>query len=71
MSEIISKNKIRFLVFDEIHLAVHYGKTFRKEFGQLKVKLFDQIHLPANSNVVYDRYVHRIHCVVIRKSNWG
>jgi hypothetical protein len=34
-SEIISKNKIRFIVFDEIHLAVHYGKTFRKEFGHL------------------------------------
>jgi superfamily II DNA helicase RecQ len=46
MSEIISKNKIRFLVFDKIHLAVHYGTTFRKEFGQLKLKLFDQIHLP-------------------------
>ena len=42
----IVSDKIRFLVFNEIHLAVHYGKTFRKEFGQLKVKLFDQIHLP-------------------------
>jgi superfamily II DNA helicase RecQ len=42
----IVSDKIRFLVFNKIHLAVHYGKTFRKEFGQLKVKLFDQIHLP-------------------------
>ena len=31
----IVSDKIRFLVFNEIHLAVHYGKTFRKEFGHL------------------------------------
>ena len=43
MSEIIVNNKIRFIVFDEIHLAVHYGKTFRKEFGQLKGKLFNRM----------------------------
>jgi superfamily II DNA helicase RecQ len=45
MSEIIVNNKIRFIVFDEIHLAVRYGKTFRKEFGQLKAKLFNRMPL--------------------------
>jgi hypothetical protein len=55
ISEIIVNNKIHFIVFDEIHLAVHYGKTFRKEFGQLKaMKLFNRMPLQILMGIKFD-----------------
>ncbi len=32
------------IVMDEIHLACHFGKSFRKEFSELKSHLFQKIH---------------------------
>ena len=41
---LIKKQLIRLVVVDEIHLATHFGNTFRKEFGDLKSALFAKLN---------------------------
>ena len=40
---LINDNLIRFVVVDEIHLFTHFGRTFRKEFNDLKDELFSKL----------------------------
>ena len=37
-------SRLSMVVMDEIHLACHFGYSFRKEFRKLKPALFDKIH---------------------------
>ena len=41
---LINRKLICFLVVDKIHLATHFGNSFRKEFLLLKDKLFQKIN---------------------------
>ena len=41
---LIKRNLIRFVVMDEIHLAVHFGSSFRKEFLLLKESFFSKLN---------------------------
>ena len=40
---LINRNIIRFVVVDEIHLAVHFGNSFRDEFLKLKDLFFNKL----------------------------
>ena len=40
LDHIIKSSMIRFVVYDEIHLAAHCGSSFREEFGRLKDGFF-------------------------------
>ena len=43
LSRAIASNMIRFVVYDEIHLAAHFGSLFRQEFGHLKARFFHRL----------------------------
>ena len=42
LEKLISLKLIRFVVVDEIHLFNHFGRSFRKEFTELKESLFQK-----------------------------
>ena len=37
LNYLIESNMIRFVVYDEIHLAAHFGNSFRQEFGHFRM----------------------------------
>jgi ATP-dependent DNA helicase RecQ len=41
---IAESTRLSMVVMDEIHLACHFGNSFRKEFSDLKHALFDKLH---------------------------
>ena len=41
---IAESTRLSMVVMDEIHLACHFGNSFRKEFSNLKHALFDKLH---------------------------
>ena len=43
LNYLIESNMIRFVVYDEIHLAAHFGSSFRQEFGHLKARFFHRL----------------------------
>ncbi len=43
---LIQRDMLRLVVVDEIHLVTHFGSSFRKEFDELKSKLFNAIKSP-------------------------
>jgi superfamily II DNA helicase RecQ len=44
----IASERLTIVCVDEVHLFVHFGLTFRKEFTQLKTCLFNKIKMSNN-----------------------
>ena len=51
LDHIIKSSMIRFVVYDEIHLAAHFGSSFREEFGRLKDGFF--LKLPPSMPMLF------------------
>jgi hypothetical protein len=46
LDKLIATRRLSMICVDEVHLFVHFGLTFRKEFTQLKTCLFNKIKIP-------------------------
>ena len=51
LDHIIKSRMIRFVVYDEIHLAAHFGSSFRDEFSKLKDSFF--LKLPPSMPMLF------------------
>ena len=50
LDKLISNNRMQFICFDEVHLFVTYGMSFRPSFIKLREHLFEEVKSNNNSN---------------------